>query len=410
MRCRTSAALILAGLALTASCSRPPAEGQASGRGKTEATPHQPARAAKEQEHADESEAHEALPSKVRVAPKVIQAAGIKTAAALVETLPATVDLTGEVAADPDRSARVAARLSARIVEVRVREGDRVKAGQVLAVLESSELARARAALTTATARARSARFNAQRLGNLEAKALASGQEAMSANAEAEALEAEVAAARQTIAAFGPGAQQAQGAVARMSLRSPLSGFVLARDGVPGQTLDAEHVIVVVGDLENAYFLGRIFEKDLERVKVGAFVETRLNAYPHEVFAGTVEAIGKQLDASARTVLARIRVKNHADLLKVGLFGSARVVTRGPGSQRPRVVVPLSAVTRVADRDVVFVRQPDDDFELHPVTLGRTAAGRVEVLSGLREGERVVVDGVFSLKSAVLRSTFGEEE
>jgi membrane fusion protein, heavy metal efflux system len=365
---------------------------------------------AKAKEHSDESETHGELPSKVRLSSKLIQAARIETALAAVDALPSTVDLTGEIAADPDRCARIAARVTGRIVEVRFKEGDGVRAGQVVAVLESPELARARAALTSAAARARSARLNSQRLANLETRALASGQEAANAGAEAAVLDAEVAAARQTLASFGPGAEQAQGAVARMTLRSPLSGFVLARDAVPGQTVDGEHVVAVVGDLSHAYFLGRLFEKDLAPVKTGASVEVRLNAYPSEVFKGTVEAIGKQLDASARTVLARIRVNNHGDLLKVGLFGSARVVTEGLGGRQPHVVVPLTAVTKVADRDVAFVLQPDGDFELHPVTLGRTAANQVEVLSGLRAGERVVTEGIFTLKSAVLKSTFGEGE
>jgi cobalt-zinc-cadmium efflux system membrane fusion protein len=96
--------------------------------------------------------------------------------------------------------------------------------------------------------------------------------------------------------------------------------------------------------------------------------------------------------------------------VKVGLFGTARVVV-GPGDElTKRVVVPLSAVTKVANKDVAFVLQPDGHFELHPVTTGRTAGGRVEILSGLRAGEQVVTEGVFTLKSAVLKSTFGEEE
>jgi cobalt-zinc-cadmium efflux system membrane fusion protein len=279
-----------------------------------------------------------------------------------------------------------------------------------VAVLESPELARARATLTSALARARSARLNAQRVNNLEAKALASGQEVAAAQAEAEALEAEVAAARQTLAAFGTDALQGEGAVARMSLRAPLGGFVLARDAVPGQTVDAEHVIATIGDLDHAYFLGRIFEKDLALLRAGARVEVRLNAYPAVVFDGSVESIGKQLDPTARTVIARILVQNRDDLLKVGLFGSARVVTSRLAAQRPRIVVPLDAVTKIATKDVVFVLQDDGDFEVHPVTPGRTAGSRVEILTGLREGERVVVAGVFTLKSAVLKGTFGEDE
>ena len=201
-----------------------------------------------------------------------------------------------------------------------------------------------------------------------------------------------------------------QGGSARVVIRSPLAGFVLARDAIQGQTVQPEHVIATIGDLERVYFLARLFEKDLARVKVDATAEVRLNAYPNEVFDATIETIGRQIDPAARTVTARIVVRNHGDLVKVGLFGSARVVVGDTDSRTKRVVVPLSGVTRIANRDVVFVRQPDDDFDLHPVTLGRSAGGRVEILGGLRAGEQVVIDGVFTLKSAILKSTFGEED
>jgi len=360
--------------------------------------------------HQDESERHEELPTKVKLAADVVQAAGIKTSPAVLDSLPATVDLTGEIAADPDRSARLAARIPGRVIDVKVKEGDRVKAGQVIAVLESPELARTRAQLGAAVARAKAARLNADRLRSLESKSLASGQEAAAAEAEATAVEAELAAARQTLAAFGQGADDAQGRGARVTIRTPLPGFVLSRDAVQGQSVDPQHVIAVVGDLEHAYFLGRLFEKDLARVKVNALAEVRLNAYPNEVFEAKIETIGRQIDPAARTVTARIVVRNHGDLVKVGLFGTARVVT-GPAEAPPkRVVVPLSAVTTIANKEAVFVRQPDGDFELHPVTVGQSASGRVEILSGLRAGEQVVVDGVFTLKSAILKGNFGEGE
>jgi cobalt-zinc-cadmium efflux system membrane fusion protein len=351
---------------------------------------------------------HEGLPSKVHLEAQVVKNAGIKTAPVTLDTLPATVELTGELASDPDRTARLTARVPGRILEVRAKEGARVKAGDVIAVLDAPELARARATFTSASARARAARLAADRLTSLEARALAPGQEVASARAEAAALEAEVAAARQTLDAFGSSAGADAGA--RQIIRAPLGGFILARDAVIGQSVTAEHVIAVVGDLERGYFLGRLFEKDLAVVKPGAKVEVRLNAYPREVFEGSVETIGKQLDPAARTVTARILVRNHDDLLKVGLFGTARVVTGPATGQRKRVVVPLSAVTHLADEAAVFVLQADGAFAVHRVTLGSTAAGRVEVLTGLREGEAVVVDGVFTLKSAVLKGTFGEEE
>jgi len=411
---RTSVLVFVLFLAAGGGCSKERPEPPSS----TDHRPTEPAhattasdeRAATPAPHQDETEEHQQLPTKVRLRPDVVRAAGIKTAPAAVDSLPVTVDLTGELAADPDRSARLAARVPGRVVDVKVKEGERVKAGQTVAVLESPELARARATLASAAARVKVARLNADRLRRLEAKSLASGQEASAAEAEAAALEAEAGAARQTLSALGQGDDAARGGSARVTIRTPLSGFVLSRDAVQGQSVDAEHVIAVVGDLEHAYFLGRLFEKDLARVKQGASAEVRLNAYPNEVFDGEVETVGKQLDPAARTVTARILVRNHGDLLKVGLFGTARVVAGAATAPRKRVVVPLSAVTQLPDKNVVFVLQPDGDFEVHPVTLGGSAAGRVEVLGGLREGERVVVDGVFTLKSAVMKSTFGEEQ
>jgi hypothetical protein len=80
------------------------------------------------------------------------------------------------------------------------------------------------------------------------------------------------------------------------------------------------------------------------------------------VFQGPVEVVGQRLDPTARTVMARIALRNRRELLKVGLFGRALVVT-GEKAAAPTLVVPLGAVTRIADRDVVFVRHPDGDFE-----------------------------------------------
>jgi len=396
---------------LMVACTRKPADNKAR---SEQATPSHPTDGGKPTTgpapHEDETEQHEELPTKVRLRPEVVRSAGTTTAPAVSDSLPATVDLTGEIAADPDRSARLAARVAGRIIDVKAKEGDRVKAGQTIAVLESPELARARATLASVSARAKAARLNADRLRTLESKNLAAGQEVAASSAEAAALDAEAAAARQTLAAFGQGADEAKGGSARVTIRTPLAGFVLTRDAVQGQSVDAEHVIAVVGDLENVYFLGRLFEKDLARVKVGASTEVRLNAYPTEVFEGKIETIGRQLDPDARTVTARILVRNHGDLVKVGLFGTARVVVGPAEGPTKRVVVPLSAVAKVANKDAVFVRQPDGDFELHPVTVGKTAGGRVELLGGLRVGEQVVVEGVFTLKSAILKSTFGEEE
>lgn len=366
-----------------------------------------PVAAAGPSEHADEQQ-HEELPTKVRLSPKVIAATGIKSALVAAEALPQTVSLTGQLISDPDRTAKIAARVAGRIVDVGPKEGDRVKSGALLAVIESPELARARATLTVAQAKARTAKQNLERLERVADKGLASGQEVSSAEAEAQTRDAEARAARQTLAAFGVGVESGDGA--RMEVRTPVAGFVLARDAIRGQTVTPEHVLFTVADLDKAFFTARLFEKDLARVKTGSLADVRLNAYPNELFAGRVENVGRALDQQQRTVVARIAIDNRDDLLKVGLFGTALVVVEDATPRTPRPVVPQSAITKIADHDCVFVQEPDGDFEVHRVTLGRAAAAKVEVVAGLRTDERVVTSGVFTLKSAVLKGSFGEEE
>ena len=361
-------------------------------------------------EHADEPAGHEELPTKVRLPAEVLASAGIRSEVVVKKLLPATVDLTGEVVADPDRTARVAARIPGRIVEVHFKEGERVKAGVLLAVLESAELARVRATFASSQARGQSAQKNAERLTNLAKTGLAADQEVAGATAEARALQAEAAAAQRTLQSFGLSAAELSQSGSRLELRARIEGFIVSRNATVDQTVTAEHALAEIVNLDRGYFLGRLFEKNLERVQVGAPAEVRLNAYSKEVFLGKVESIGKQLDPIARTVVARIAIDNRGDLLKVGLFGTARVNSGDTEPEESSLVVALTAVTQIADRDVVFVRHPDSDFEVHPVKLGRTASGQVQILSGLRAGEQVAVDGVFTLKSAVLKSTFGEED
>lgn len=323
------------------------------------------------------------------------------------EQLAVTLALPGEIAADPDRSARLASPIAGRLESVRFREGSSVKEGDVLAVIAVPDLGRLRTERAAAQAQAKAARAQAERLRGLFAESLASEQEYLDAQATAESLELEARAGSEQLRALGLAGKG--GNPAALSLRAPIAGTVVARNAVVGQPVGAQQVLCEIVDLSQLWFLGRVFEKDLGRLALGAAVEVQLNAYPEQRFFGKVEYIGQQVDPVARTVTARVVLENREGLLRVGLFGTAYVST-GAARGEPALVVPRAALTEIAGKQVVFVRQPDGHFELHEVTTGESAAGKVEVLAGLREGEQVVVEGVFTLKSAVLKSTFAEEE
>jgi cobalt-zinc-cadmium efflux system membrane fusion protein len=344
----------------------------------------------------------------VQLSEEVLSAAGVRTQRVERELLVSTIDLPGEIALDPDRSARVASPIPGRIEAVMFKEGQRVQKGDALLVIRVPELGKVRSDLAATRAQAKAARLTADRLRGLKEAQLASEQAYLSAEAEAQSLELSAIAAQDRVSALGLGSK---GNASSLIIRAPLTGVVLLRSAVVGQPVSSEQVVAELADLSQVWFLGRVFEKDLGLLRIGSAAEVLLNAYPSSAFSGVVEYLGHQVDPIARTLTARIRLTNHDDLLRVGLFGSARVSTEGKDDSRPATLaVPRGALTEIAGKQVVFVRQADRDFELHEVTTGRAAGGKVEVLSGLREGEQVVSEGTFTLKSSVLKATLAEEE
>jgi cobalt-zinc-cadmium efflux system membrane fusion protein len=353
--------------------------------------------------HEGDEHGHEALPDRVSVSADVVRSAGIKLERVSKAALSETLDLPGEIGADPDRLARLSAPASGRIEEVRFREGEVVKKGDALIVIRVPEIAKVRAAHLATQAKAKAARANAGRLRVLFNEKLSNEQEALNAEAEAEALELEARATAEQLGALG-----AVSGAFLLTLRAPISGTVVARDAVVGQPAGVEQTLGTIADLSQVWFLARVFEKDLGQLRVGAAAEVHMNAYADEHFGGKVEYIGQQIDPVARTVKARVGLENPRGLLRLGLFGTCQIALGQAAKSEPKLVVSRSSVTDVGGKSVVFVRASDTEFELHRVTLGRESLGKVEVLEGLRENEEVVSDGVFTLKSLVLKGSFGE--
>jgi cobalt-zinc-cadmium efflux system membrane fusion protein len=283
-----------------------------------------------------------------------------------------------------------------------------VKKGDVLAVIRVPELGKIRAAYAASMEKAKAARSNAERTKALVDQRLGAQQTLLDAQASADALDMEARSLGEQLAAMG--VRESAGPAFELALRAPLSGVVIARDAVVGQPVTADQVLGSIADLSEVWFLGRVFEKDLGRLLRGADAEVELNAYSDQRFAGSVEYIGRQVDPGARTVTARIRLQNREELLRIGLFGTAHVSTEEKEAHVPLIVIPRSALTEIGGKSAVFVLQSDGSFEMHEVAVGDAALGKVEVISGLREGEQVVVEGVFTLKSVVLKSAIADDE
>lgn len=357
--------------------------------------------------HVDEP-AHPELPTRVQLAPELAEAAGVVASPVRRERLVRTVEVVGEIEADPDRTSRVGARVAGTLASIDFREGDRVEAGQRLASIRAPDLGALRATRTSISARLIAARAQVSRLEALEAKRLAAVQDVVAARAEVASLEAELAGATQQLRSLdlGRGRSSAPG---EFAVLAPRAGVVLGRSAVVGDPVTADTVLGTIADLDEVFFAARLFERDLAKVEVGANAEVTLNAHRGEPFVGTVERVGHVVDDAARTILARIRLHNRDQRLRVGLFGTAQVAVDEPAGGEPVLVIARSAVTQIGGESVVFVREPDGHYEVHPVVLGASSPGKLEIVHGLREGEIVVTEGVFTLKSTLLRSSFAED-
>jgi len=361
-----------------------------------------------EHDHHEDEPAHGAMPRRVRLTPQVMIDAGVTDEPATRASLAETIQVVGELAADPDRTAQIAARVAGTLASLDFREGDAVAEGQVLATIRAPSLGSLRSDLAALQARASSARSNMLRLEALAVRNMASTQELAAARGESAALDAEARAAGQRLTALGVG----RTGETLYTLRAPISGIVTERAPVLGQAVTPETTVAKIVNLDEVWFLARIFEHNVDQVHLGSPAEVQLNAHPGERYQGRVVYLAHVVDPHARTLTARLVLKNRDARLRLGMFGTASIALPGddPALGDIPLVVPRSALTEVDGRPAVFVRHADDDFELHDVVLGAADPGRVAIVHGLRDGERVVTSGVHTLKSVLLRGTFADED
>lgn len=311
--------------------------------------------------------------------------------------------LTGAITYDANRVSHVGARTEGQIVELRANLGARVARGQVLALLESPMVGQIRADEHEAEALVGIARENYAREMRLAEQGISSRKELLTAEAELRRSEASLRSAQEKLRVLGAG----DGSGGQFAVTAPFSGAVVARNASPGEVVAPSDTLFTVADLSRVWIELDVFERDLQRVRVGQPVDVTVTACPGRVFPGRIVYVGDVLDLAKRTVRARIEVPNTGAVLKPGMFARA-VVQVGSGS--PAVVVPRDAVQDMGREQVVFVpgARPGE-FRTVPVEVGESVEGnRVVIRAGLEAGARVVTAGAFALRSALAKSEIGE--
>lgn len=325
-----------------------------------------------------------------------LQLAEVKTA-----MVNETLRVAGRIDFDEQRMARIGATITGRVTEIDAMLGQSVRKGDVLAQLNSSELSQQQLAYLKAKAQLELNKRNAERAKALFEADVIGAAELQRRESEYQIALAETRAASDQLQLLGvsPAAIArlgSQGAVNSVTpIVASLAGVVVERKLAQGQVVQPADVLFVVADLTRLWAVAQVPEQQVGLVKTGQSVTIEVPALGNEKLVGKLIFVGQTVDPDTRTVLVRTELDNRDGRLKPAMLASMLIEAK----PFERLVIPAKAVVREEDVDHVFVAEDKGAFRLVKVKLGPEHEGKRVVLSGLKGGERIVVDGAFHLNN-----------
>jgi cobalt-zinc-cadmium efflux system membrane fusion protein len=304
----------------------------------------------------------------------------------------------GQIALNGDTTTQIFSPYSGRVVRVLASPGEYVKQGAPLLRIEASEFVQAQSDLLNAAATLKLARINEERKHAAYDSKGGSLQDWQQAQVDLAAAENASAAAANRLRILGKSDQEiaaiesAKKTEAATFVVAPISGVVTDRQVGPGQYIQsgASNPVFSIGDLSTVWLVADVPETDAPFIERGQTVEVRVLALPGQIFKAKLTAIGAQVDPVTRRVPVRATLTNPDGKLKPQMFATFSIITSGD-SQAPSV--PEEAIVREGDQARVWVVAQNNTLALRSIHTGRSSDGMVEVLDGLKAGERVVTRG-----------------
>jgi len=380
----------------------------------------------------------------VEVTDETARLMGLKTEKVANGEIEDTIATVGKALVAPNGQAIVGAKVDGRATRVLAEPGQSVKAGQVVVVVDSPEVAELRGQLIEMQAKLRLAEQNLTRTTKSENRAAviqaknkldfaqnslerkrrlaalgaAAGREVaeaeveyknakaeyeylstiqvtreqQQASSEVEQTRAVVARLNQSLSALGAG-QSGQGGT--INLTSPINGTIVDRHVSVGQAVSRGTELMTVMNLSNVVIEAQLPEAHATHVNAGQRFVARLPGLPDRPFEGRVESVGNAVDPAKRTVPVRARLTNAGAILKHEMAVEVRIST---GARKDGLLVPASALVEDEGIKVVYVKE-GNRYERRPVTVGTISYQQAEILSGIEAGEEVVTAGAYQLKN-----------
>ena len=295
------------------------------------------------------------------------------------------LEVTGAVTPDISRNVPVVSLASGRVVEIRARLGDTVQKGDVLLKIRSSDVSGGYSDYRKAVADETLSSAQLERAKDLYAHGAIAMNDLQIAQDTEDKAKVDVETTAEHLRLIGTDPDKPDNVV---ELHAPVSGVITDQQVTDGASVQAYGTNpFTISDLSYIWVLCDVYEDKLASVRLGDSADIRLNAYPNQVFRGTVNNIGAILDPSLRTAKVRIEVKNPG-MMRVGMFVTA---TFHGQKQETYAAVPATAILHLHDADWVYVITPDKKFQRVEVSAGAALPGDMqEVRSGISPGAQVV--------------------
>lgn len=345
----------------------------------------------------------------VKLSSDAAQKSGIEVALAEGGELEQTLTLPGQIVLNADKVAHIVPRVAGIVRRVDKYLGNNVQSGEVMAVLESRELAEANAAYLAVQQRMLLAEATLKSAEDLHTKKIMADLEFLAVRKAQVEATIEFKSAENKLHALGMSEEQVgelpnhKAGLALYELRAPFAGTVVEKHCSLGEVLDGQKDAFELADLATVWVNVTVFTQHLPLIQVGQAVTVIAGRGGSESVA-VIDYISPVIDEATRTAMARLTLPNPEGNWRPGLFVSARVRT----SMIPAaLLVPKAAVQTIQGESCVFV-STGGEFKARPVTVGRSDGNRIEITAGLKPGERFVSVNAFALKSELEKAGFGE--
>ena len=308
-----------------------------------------------------------------------------------------TLQMIGEIRLNEDRIAHVVPLLTGVVLASSANAGDRVRKGQLLAVISSQALADQRSELLAAQKRLGLTRTTYAREKALWEEKISAEQDYLQAKNAMQEAEIAVQNARQKLASLGGAGTS--GNLTRYEIRSPIDGVVVEKHLSLGEAVQGDAKIFVVADLSTVWAEMTVAAKDLNAVRIGQTASIKATAFAAAT-SGKVSYVGAVVGEQTRSAKARVVLPNPQGVWRPGLQVNVELVA---GTVDVPVAVAATALQKVRGWTVVFGRY-GEYLEARPLELGRSDGKFVEVVSGLNAGEVYTAANSFLIKADLEKS------